>query len=80
MPKVLQMFAFVTTDKDEDDEGVVGQQSGTTGWMPLVGADMARVESLEPIAQAIADMHGQPIRLLHWSGPPTTLRVFEPRA
>ncbi|GAH83034.1 unnamed protein product, partial [marine sediment metagenome] len=49
MPRIEEMYAFVAEDTGPDDEGVVGVNTGC-GWMPLVGADMARVESLKPIA------------------------------
>ena len=33
-------------------------------WMPLVGADMARVESLRPIAEDIAKVTGKTVKLI----------------
>lgn len=47
MPRIEEMYAFVAEDSGPDDEGVVGMAT-KSGWMPLVGADMARVESLKP--------------------------------
>lgn len=66
MPKITEMFAFVTTDKGPDDEGLVGYAT-IEGWMPLVGADPSRIESLKPIAQKIAKKTGKPIRILKFS-------------
>lgn len=66
MPRIEEMFAFVAEDSGPDDEGIVGMNMGA-GWMPLVGADMARVESLKPIARGIAMQTGKKIRLLHFS-------------
>ena len=60
------MFAFVTEDSGPDDEGIVGCHT-RSGWMPLVGADMARVESLKPIARRITEATGQRIKLLHFT-------------
>jgi len=34
--------------------------------MPLVGADMARVDSLRPIAEAIVRQLGKPVKLLRF--------------
>ncbi|GAJ01744.1 unnamed protein product, partial [marine sediment metagenome] len=58
--------AFVAEDLGPEDEGIVGM--GTkAGWIPLVGADMARVESLKPIARNIATQTGKKIKLLHFT-------------
>jgi len=59
MPKITEMFAFVTWNKDPDDEGVIGFRS-PAGWVPMVGADMDRVESLKSIADDITKVHGKP--------------------
>ena len=48
-----------------DDEGVVGMNT-EFGWMPLVGADLARVESLKPIVRGLARGLGKPIKLLYF--------------
>ena len=63
MPKIEQMYAFVAEDSSPDDEGVIGMMTGG-GWMPLVGADMARVNSLRPIAESVAHQLGKPVKLL----------------
>ncbi len=66
MPRIEEMYAFVAEDSGPDDEGIVGM--GTrAGWVPLVGADMARVESLKPIARNIAAQTGKKIKLLHFT-------------
>ena len=66
MPRIEEMFAFVAEDSGPDDEGVVGMYT-KNGWMPLVGADRARVESLRPIVRTIAVETGQRIKLLHFT-------------
>lgn len=66
MPKITEMFAFVTSDTDENDEGVLGV--GTSqGLMPMVGADMSRVKSLIPIADKITEKTGKPYRIIKFS-------------
>ena len=65
MPRIESMFAFVAEDTGPDDEGVIGTKT-PEGWMPLVGADMARVDSLRPIAEAIARQLGKPVKLLRF--------------
>lgn len=56
------MFCFVIADKSPDDEGIPAIHS-SLGPMPLIGADLRRVDSLMPHAQSIADMTGQTIRV-----------------
>lgn len=65
MPKIDEMYAFVVEDSGPDDEGIIGMNT-KGGWMPLVGADMARIESLRPIARNIAYQLGKPVKLLHF--------------
>ena len=55
MPKIDAVYAFISTDEGIDDEGVVAWKFGAA-WMPLLGADKARVESLKPIAKRIAQI------------------------
>jgi len=72
MPKITDMYAFIVEDTGPDDEGVIGIQSmeGESGeriWLPLVGADMARVNSLKPIAEGIGRQIGKKVTLVHFS-------------
>lgn len=62
MPRIERIFAFIA-EENPQDEGVVAMKIGTN-WMPLVGADMARIESLRPIAQDIAKATGKTIKLI----------------
>lgn len=66
MPRIEEMYAFVAEESGPDDEGVVAMKT-ELGWMPLVGADMARVESLKPIAKGIARGTGKRIKLLRFT-------------
>jgi hypothetical protein len=61
-----QMYAFVQTDPKDQTEGVIGFHTGQ-GWMPMVGADMDRVEYLRPMAQKIADATDTEIRLIRFT-------------
>lgn len=65
MPKIEKMFAFITEDKP-GSEGVIATLIDNY-WMPLVGADMKRVESLRDIAQATANRTGKEVTLLEFS-------------
>ena len=54
--RITEMFAFILLD-DDNTEGIPAFNAKGIA-MPLVGADMARVDSLRPIAQQLAkDMH-----------------------
>ena len=72
MPRIEEMYAFIAEDKGPQDEGVIAIQSlagddGQTLWLPLVGADMSRVNSLRPIAQGIGRKIGKKVTLAHFS-------------
>lgn len=64
--KIDRMFACISTDPD-GHEGVCGASLPNLGFTALVGADMARVDSLRPIARAIATASGQRIDLVEFS-------------
>lgn len=66
MPRIEEMYAFVAEDTGPDDEGVVAMSVGGV-MMPMVGADMARVESLRPIAKDISVQTGKKVKLLHFT-------------
>ena len=66
MPKITEMFAFVAEGKGPDDEGVMGFRSDDGQWFPMVGADLARVASLRPIADEIARAMHKPYRVLRF--------------
>lgn len=62
MPLIKEMFAFIIANTDKEDEGIPAV--GTNfGLMPLVGADMSRINSLRASAQEMADKTGKPITL-----------------
>ena len=61
--KIERLFAYVATDPDDGSEGIVSMQMGMTH-MPLVGADMERMQSLWPHAEMIAKSTGAQIRLM----------------
>ena len=60
-PKITELFAFIAEEGPED-EGIIAMMVGDR-WMPMVGADMKRIESLRSIAQKIATIHGQKVIL-----------------
>ncbi len=65
MPRIDKMYAFVMEDTGPDDEGIIGAMAPNSGqWMPLVGGDMERMESLKPVAAAVARAAGKRLKLL----------------
>ena len=66
MPRIEEMYAFVAEDSGPDDEGVVAMSVGNV-MLPLVGADMARVESLKPVARSISAQTGKKVKLLRFT-------------
>lgn len=60
------LWAFTQVDTD-GTEGVIGEFFPKTGWMPLMGADLAMVAKLRPRAQIIATATGRPVVLSHYS-------------
>ncbi len=67
--RIDTMFVFVAKD-EQGNEGVCGVQVPSSHdpnikeWLPLVGADMARLQDLSPIAQMIANDTGKTVRLI----------------
>jgi len=66
MPRIEGMYAFVAEDPGPDDEEIVAMTVGKV-MLPLVGGDMARVESLRPIARSISAQTGKKVKLLHFT-------------
>lgn len=62
--RIDELFAFVSVDKDGTEGVCAAFVRGV--WMPLVGADMARVDSLRPIASVVAEESGMTIRLIRF--------------
>jgi len=61
MPKIEEMYAFCA-EEAPGDEGVMGFHDGQT-WVPLVGADMARVDSLTKMAIDVGILAGMKVVL-----------------
>lgn len=63
--KIDEMFAFVATEKD-GQEGIIGAELNGR-FLPLVGADMARVVSLYPFAAALAEHSKVPLKVVKFT-------------
>jgi hypothetical protein len=59
--RINQLFAFVIVD-DDGTEGVPALLIDGT-WMPLMGADMARVDSLKAIVEASPQFKGKRVTI-----------------
>lgn len=69
MPKITEMFAWVSTEPD-GGEGICAAQMVMEGqliYMPLIGADANRVESLRSTVIEIHRQTGHPIKLVKFS-------------
>jgi len=66
LPKIDAIFAFISVDEGPEDEGIVAARMGNM-WMPLVGADMDRIDSLRPLAVEVARLTGKKIVLAKFS-------------
>ena len=65
--KITEMYAFVCEDSDAPGVEGIPAVAGPDGIaMPMVCADVARVQSLRPIAQRIAKEYGKRIRLVRF--------------
>ncbi|MDE2223495.1 MAG: hypothetical protein KGK03_10555 [Candidatus Omnitrophica bacterium] len=56
--RITEIFAFVSKDKD-GHEGIMGFKAPDGTWMPMIGADLERVDQLVPIANRITEVTGQ---------------------
>lgn len=74
--KIESIWAFISI-ADDGDEGVCGFQSNGT-WIPMIGADIFRVDQLKPIAKQLATVSGQTIKLIHFTGEREELETYIP--
>lgn len=61
--KIDQMYAFVMADEDGDEGIPAFSLPESKLVMPMVGADMKRIEQLKPIAQKMANDLKKPVRI-----------------
>ncbi len=77
MPRIIELWAYVVSDADPDDEGVPAWLAPDGFWHPLMGADSERAGSLREQAEELAKAHGKPIRLVRSLGL-ETVEVIQP--
>lgn len=71
MPKINRLYAFIIQDGERpDDEGIMATRISPPNqepfWMPLVGADMNRVNDLVDHADQIASIKGKPYTIVEF--------------
>ena len=68
MPRIDAIWAFLSVDPDDGNEGVCSAQLlGPGSMVPLIAADEARLRSITPIAEDIARVTGQIVRLVKFT-------------
>jgi hypothetical protein len=51
--KITRLYAFIATDPEDGDEGIIAFKAPDNTMMPMIGADMDRVEQLHSIADVM---------------------------
>lgn len=72
---IADIYAFVAVHPD-GDEGILGQSIGGV-LMPLIGADLTRLQQLRPMAEQIAKESGKVVKLVRFTNR-TELDVIQP--
>ena len=67
MPRINSIYAFVSVDAVDGNEGVVAAPYGGQSCLPLIAADEERLKELIPIAEKIATIANMKIRLVKFS-------------
>lgn len=76
--RIEELYAFVIMDDGDGNEGVPAITLTPDMMVPMMGADLDRIESLRPIAQQMARMRGAPVELRVWHGPYDLVEVIVP--
>lgn len=61
--KIEKMYAFVA--ENDEGEGVMAFKSGNI-WMPMIGADFKRIDSLLFIANEMSKISGKEFKILQF--------------
>lgn len=67
LDEITTLYAFIARDKDGNEGVAAFFPPGGDIAMPLVGADLARIELLMPIANLLATVSGQTLHLYHFT-------------
>ncbi len=63
---IQEMYAYVSVDPEDQNEGVIAMAT-PAGPLPLVGADIGRMQSLRKIAEECASRSKIQVKLLRFS-------------
>lgn len=67
MPRIEGLYAFVSVDAADGNEGVMAVQIGDS-WMPLIAADPERLKALRPLAEDVVKITRKAARLVRFTG------------
>jgi hypothetical protein len=68
MPRIDSIWAYLSVDPDDGNEGVLSAPLlGPGSQVPLIAADEARLKSIGPIAEKIAQATGRRVRLVKFA-------------
>lgn len=74
---ISEVWAYVSVDTTDNTEGIMAFET-STGWMPMLAADLARLIHLESMVQEMVDKSGIPARLIKLSNR-TDVKLIEPK-
>jgi hypothetical protein len=63
--RIDEVHAYIVVG-ESGDEGIAAFHTGQ-GWMPMICADKARIESLRPMAESLARETGHEIKLVRFA-------------
>lgn len=64
---VDELFAFIASDGDGDEGVVAVELVNDNSMMPLVAADLMRIQKMVPFAKAIEEQTGHTVTLKHFT-------------
>lgn len=67
LPRIDELYAFVSVDEQDGNEGLVAAPYGGQMCLPLIAADKERLKVITPLAERLAQATKQKIRLIKLS-------------
>ena len=81
MPKIIELHAYIAADTAPDDEGLCAERrillDGKAYWLPMVGADTARMLSMRDSVRTMCKAANLRIVLARFTAR-EDIEVFEP--
>jgi hypothetical protein len=66
MPRINEVWAFLSIDPKDSNEGVMATRMGSY-WVPLIGTDEARIKSLRPMVEEMAQRFDLKVKLVKFT-------------